>query len=144
MGAITIRSVMQSRHVTARPDTPAAELTGLIGSAPYSEIFVTDSDARLIGLITPAELAGSDLTAPIPPTAGAIARACPMPVGAGDHVADVIERMQADEEPHLPVVDDQVSRKLLGIVREAGLLRAVNRVLLDAQHEEIGESPKRI
>ncbi len=134
MGAISIDAVMLTRIVTAPHDAPAGGLGDLVATAPNAELFIISDVGGLVGIVGPSELAKAAVT----DMAGDIARRCPFLVARTDHIADVIELMQAEEETRLPVVDTREEQKLLGYVREADLLRAVNRVLLDAQRETAG------
>lgn len=134
MGAISIDAVMRTRIVTAVRDTHVGDLGDLVTTAPNSELFIVTDKGVLVGIVGPSELAGAAETA----TAGDIARPCTSLVARNDHVAEVIDIMQTEEESRLPVVDSRETLRLLGYVREADLLRAVNRVLLDAQREDAG------
>ena len=126
---------MQARIVSAPGDMAVGDLSELIASAPNSEVFIVDENQALIGMATMSELpqgpAGKQGL-----TAADIARPCSTVVVVDDHVAEVVEEMQAEEETRLPVVANRKSRQLLGLVREADLLRAINRVLLDDHRDE--------
>jgi CIC family chloride channel protein len=137
MGGINVDAVMHTRIVTAGPDTPMDQLPQLVATAPHSELFVVDSDGRLIGTITAVECVDIDIGT-AKKTAGILARRCSHVVERGDEIAAVVEIMQAEEESRLPVVESRETMKLVGYVREADILRAVNRLLLDAQREDAG------
>ena len=137
LGDLNIEAVMQTRIVTVAGDTPAGKLNHVLSTAPNFELFVVDEEGGLVGVITMRELMNEEgavagVTQGVGPTAADIARPYETVVSLHDNVGQALEVMRADEDTRLPVVSDRHSYKLLGYVREADILRAVNRRLMDA------------
>jgi CIC family chloride channel protein len=94
-------------------------------SAPGGRAPVTDGDGRLIGILMPVDLAVALAQGVGRVTAeGLVRRDIPL-LEAGDEARAALALMAERDLPWLPVVDARQSRRLVGIVHERDIHRAI-------------------
>lgn len=160
-----VADAMDRRFERLRADLSLSTVQNAMRTAHYSDFVVVDEEGRLVGRLTfpelqqalleaeeerpPAEAAGGGDAAgadppspppePRPRTAADIARRRVGFLAADETLADALDLLQATGEPWLPVVEDRDSLRVIGIIRQADVLLAYNRALLQARAEERGE-----
>ncbi|WP_417813335.1 chloride channel protein [Thalassospira alkalitolerans] len=115
-------------------------------NAPYSELFVVDEDGRLHGTITLADLrhAAFDREPGDEITAGHVARSKPPVLLRTDSIEKAVRLMEQTGEEHLPVIDDDERRLMVGFVHEKDAMMAYNNALLELQSEDHGGAPPKL
>ncbi len=148
-----VDEVMDRRFERLRADLSLATVQNAMRTAHYSDFIVVDEEGRLVGRLTFPELqealheadeaaaeAGEDPQVEEKTrTAADIARRRIGYVALHEDLAHALNMLQTSGEPWLPVVDDRDSRKVVGVIRQADVLLAYNRALLQARAEERGE-----
>ncbi|RCK19448.1 chloride channel protein [Thalassospira lucentensis] len=115
-------------------------------NAPYSELFVVDENGKLHGTITLTDLrhAAFDLNLGDEVTAGQVARSKPPVLYRTDSIEKAVRLMEETGEEHLPVLDDDQERQMIGFVHEKDAMMAYNNALLELQSEERGDAPPKL
>ena len=105
-------------------------------------IFVVDEQQRLYGSIAFEDLADAafepDRDAPV--TARDLVHRTPAALVPQDNLETALRLCEANREEHVPVVNNNTDRKVIGEVRHSDLVMAYNRALLEARAEERGDS----
>ncbi len=116
------------------------DLRRLLQSRPHANFVVVDEDRHLVGVIGFSEIneMALDPEFKTPVRAGEMARPVAVVLKAGDSLEEALRQLEASGEEFLPVIDDEQSRKVVGILRQADVLLAYNHALLEAQAEESG------
>jgi CIC family chloride channel protein len=141
VGSITARDVMSLTYETIAPETPIAAVRLRLQNAPWGELFVTDPDGILCGVIAFSDMqeAAFDTRHDAEWTASTVARSRPTVLAAGDDLDSALRAHGASGEVNLPVVDNRENRRLIGIAREPEVALAYQRALNQARAEEHGE-----
>jgi len=115
-------------------------------NAPYSELFVIDGDGKLHGTITLTDLrhAAFDLNLGDEVTAGEVARSKPPVLYRTDSIEQAVRLMEQTGEEHLPVLNSQEERQMIGFVHEKDAMMAYNNALLELHSEERGDAPPKL
>ena len=115
-------------------------------NAPYSELFVVDENGKLHGTITLTDLrhAAFDLNLGDEVTAGQVARSKPPVLYRTDSIEKAVRLMEETGEEHLPVLDNDQERQMIGFVHEKDAMMAYNNALLELQSEERGDAPPKL
>jgi CIC family chloride channel protein len=115
-------------------------------NAPYSELFVIDDQGKLHGTITLTDLrhAAFDPTMGDEITAGELARSKPPAVYRTDSIEKAIKLMEQTGEEHLPVLNSEEERQVIGFIHEKDAMMACNNALLELQSEERGDAPPKL
>lgn len=151
--------VMSSPVVTVHPDTTVKSAAELLAGHGFTALPVVDTEDRLVGILTEADLA-RDRFAPDPrarlwrsakraaePQSGTVAELMTSPVVAVPRSTDVAElaaTMMADRIRSIPIVD---GARVVGIVTRRDLLRTLTRNDADIETEvrqvlaDYGEHP---
>ena len=138
--AITVRSLMSDSFRTVDADTPVGEIRELLRSAPDYDLYVTDDAGRLTGVV-PFDRLRALLFDPSPDLD---ARASSLAVEAldvlapGDTLDLALDMLETGQARHLPVVEDRLARRLIGVVFRTDALHAYNRALLRERALEHG------
>ncbi|MEQ9639559.1 MAG: chloride channel protein [Alphaproteobacteria bacterium] len=138
--AVLVRDVMDRRFHIVREDAPLRDLKRLLPSAPATGFLLVDEDEGLTGMLSFADIRAVAFEADVDEQMNAkeIAHAAPAFLTAGDSLERALQAMETSGENHLPVVDDDKTRRVVGIVHQVDALRAYNRALLQLQAEEHG------
>ncbi len=141
LGAIKARDVMNLTYETVAPETPIATVRLRLQNAPWGELFVTDPDGLLRGVITFSDMheAAFDTSHDAEWTARDVARLRPTVLAAADDLDAALRAHGASGEVNLPVVDSRETLHLIGVAREPEVALAYQRALDQARAEEHGE-----
>jgi CIC family chloride channel protein len=105
-------------------------------------IFVVDEQQRLYGSIAFEDLADAafepDRADPV--TARDLVHRTPVALVPQDNLETALRLCEANREEHIPVVNNNTDRKVIGEIRHSDLVLAYNHALLDARAAERGES----
>ena len=120
--------------------TPAVNSAVNFWAASIGFLLVDDEE-RLTGILSFGDLRQVAFEADVDELINAsdIAHAAPAFLTADDSLERALRAMESSGENHLPVVDDDKRRRVVGIVHQVDALRAYNRALLQLQAEEHGE-----
>ena len=142
LSQVKIADVMKQDHRSVPPDAGPDQIRDSLAAARYGEVFVVEpGTAKLVGIITLVDLAQTrDLAGK---TAADIARRKPPTRNGTDDIRKAIALMDRAGDSHLPVIDSDENRALIGFVHEHDVLLAYHRALLQARAEERGESDAR-
>ncbi len=141
LSAIKARDVMNLTYETVAPETPIATVRLRLQNAPWGELFVTDPDGLLRGVITFSDMheAAFDTSHDAEWTARDVARSRPTVLAATDDLDAALRAHGASGEVNLPVVDNRENLRLIGVAREPEVALAYHRALDQARAEEHGE-----
>ncbi|WPZ36144.1 chloride channel protein [Thalassobaculum sp. OXR-137] len=139
---LKVHDLMQQDHVSVNKDAGLDSLRNRLRLAPMNELFVVDSEEKLVGTITLADLGevAFDLSHDREYTAIDLARKHPPFLEIGDDVEKAIRRFSEAEEGLLAVVDSAERMRLIGCLHERDVMRAYNQALITQQAEEHGET----
>ena len=139
--ALTIEGLMDRKYDTVAPDTRLPVVRQRLLEAKYGELFVVDSDGKLVGTIIFSDLRDTavDTSHDAEWAASDVARKHPAVLRAADDLATAVELFGASGEIHLPVVDERDSAKLIGVAHEHEVVLAYHRALQRLRDEERGE-----
>ncbi|MFV1852237.1 MAG: chloride channel protein [Thalassospira sp.] len=115
-------------------------------NAPYSELFVIDEQGKLHGTITLTDLrhAAFDPNLGAEVTAGEVARSKPPVLYRTDSIEKAVRLMEQTGEEHLPVLNSEEERQMIGFVHEKDAMMAYNNALLELHSEERGDAPPKL
>jgi CIC family chloride channel protein len=141
LSEIKARDVMSLTYDTVALETPLATVRRRLQKAPWGELFVTDPDGCLSGVIAFSDLqeAAFDTSHDGEWTARNVARLRPTVLAADDDLDTALRAHGASGEVNLPVVDSRETRHLIGVAREPEVALAYQRALNQARAEEHGE-----
>ncbi len=140
--AVPISSIMSDAFATVTTDTAGDAICDLAGSGGKEDLFVTDEEGRLKGMLPHATLR-SLLFDPAADRDATAAELCDdhieslTPKDTLNHALDLFE---TTDHRLLPVVDGRAAGKLIGVVQREAALRAYTRALLRQRAWEHGES----
>ncbi len=139
---IAVGDLMTDRFRTVDERTLAGEIRQVLRTAPDYDLYVTDPDGRLTGVVTFDRL--RTLLFEAEPdsgtTAGELATAdleYLVPTDTLDRALDILETTPAR---HLPVVADRADPHLIGVLHRQNALVAYNKALLRHRAEERGQT----
>ena len=134
----SVASVMASRYAALAPDDDLPAIRAALIGNPEGNFVVLEEDGTLAGVLTMEDLKPWLLGEPSeeePPSARDLAHAPPRAVVPGDNLATALEAMRQSDDTFLPVLKDDESGTLVGILTQSALLMAHNRALADAADE---------
>lgn len=133
-----VGSVMSERFEMLGRDATLGDIRQLIRTLPHANLVVVDDEQRLLGILSFAEIQEMALEIETNPRlrAGDIARHMPVVLRIGDTLEEALEIIETCGESYIPVIDDDRSQKVVGVVRDRDVLLAYNRAVLDAHAEE--------
>jgi len=136
--ASRVCDVMEEGAERVRPEVPLSQLRVFLQNSKQGELFVINTDDRLIGTITLADLSETafDPAMDLLINADDVVRRRPPVLQCNDHLEDALKKMRDSGENLIAVVDDLDSRKFLGAVEEKHVMAAYNRALLQSRDEE--------
>lgn len=141
-----VADIMKHEYDTVSLDEGLPSIREKLINAPYSELFVADADGRLHGTITLADLrhAAFDSALGDEVTAAQVARSQPPVLLRTDSLESAIRLMEQTGEEHLPVLNNEEERLMVGFVHEKDAMMAYNNALLELQSEERGDAPPKL
>ncbi|WP_413204083.1 chloride channel protein [Rhodospirillum sp. A1_3_36] len=113
-------------------EAPWETLAQALRLSPVSRVFILDGEGRPTGVVTATTFEGrwGEARGEGEGTAQEVASPDPQVVTLRDSLSQALAVLEEDEADCLILVDDRDSRRVLGILREADLLRAQNRALM--------------
>jgi CIC family chloride channel protein len=141
-----VADIMKAEYQTVPLGDGMPSIREKLINAPYSELFVIDDDGRLHGTITLADLrhAAFDPEMGEEVTAGQVARSKPPVLLRTDSIEKAVRLMEQTGEEHLPVINNEEERLMVGFVHEKDAMMAYNNALLELQSEERGDAPPKL
>ncbi len=135
---LTVRDVLAKDFDKIPERTSIAEIKAMFGRLPHGTFVVVDGDDKLVGTISFADLKhiGFDSNLDSLINARDVAHTQAPAPWPDDTLEEVLAVMDVSGEEHLAVVASASDRSVLGVVHHGDVLRAYNRVLLQAQAEE--------
>lgn len=134
-----IGEVMSSDYRSIEPTADMDDVRLRLPLAPHSLLVLQDAERRFKGMITPhslQELEDSDKAA------AEAADAAEQPsrlVYRDDPLQKALTAFDVTSEEYLPVLDNEASKAVVGLLLHRDALAAYNRVLLEERAEERGE-----
>jgi CIC family chloride channel protein len=132
-----IREVMEEGYFTIEPNADLNSIEKSLLAHPEADLYVTDTEQKLIGVITLAS-AWDALKTENHQTAADLAS---MPEHILTEETDLNRGFEIIEEfvgVSIPVVENTDSMKLTGIIHEANVIQAYNEAVKTARGEELG------
>jgi chloride channel protein, CIC family len=143
MRSIPLEDVLMDDGLTVTPATSLRELRDRLQATTFGELFMVDDNGRLVGTITLADLsevafdpAVNDLI-----NAGDVARLHPPFLTASGNLDTALQLMGETGEEHIAVVDTNFTMIYQGCIHQRDVMAAYSRALVNARHEEHGETP---
>jgi CBS domain-containing protein len=146
----TVKDVMTTRVIAARPDAPYKELAALLRDQRISAFPVVDDEHKVIGIVSETDLLAKEAFAgTLPRTAGSLRQRLQtrvnaltagdlmttpaVTIGPDQLVAQAARLMYTTRVKRLPVVDE--AGKLIGIVARSDVLSVYGRSDAEIKHE---------
>jgi chloride channel protein, CIC family len=120
---IKVGAMMRRDPAVIAAGQPVAELLQRFPPGSTKQVFVVDGNARLCGVVDPAEAARPDGGADDNQTVGDLVKSPLAYLLAGDDLRTALTRFSRTAQESLPVVDDAEERRVIGYVSEAYALR---------------------
>jgi CIC family chloride channel protein len=138
---IKARDLITKDFETVAPETPIATVRERLQRAPRGELFMTDADGHLSGVITFSDLhdAAFDTSLDATLVADDLARKHPTVLLADDDLESALGAYGASGEINLPVVEDRETMRLVGVAPQHEALLAYQRALDQPRAEARGE-----
>ena len=138
---IKARDLITKNFETVAPETPIATVRERLQRAPWGELFVTDADGHLSGVITFSDLhdAAFDTSLDATLVADDVARKHPTVLLADDDLESALGAYGASGETNLPVVEDRETMRLVGVAPQHEVMLAYQRALDQPRAEARGE-----
>ncbi|MCH8001635.1 MAG: chloride channel protein [Proteobacteria bacterium] len=138
---IKARDLITKNFETVAPEAPIATVRERLQRAPWGELFVTDADGRLSGVITFSDLhdAAFDTSLDATLVADDVARKHPTVLLADDDLESALGAYGASGETNLPVVEDRETMRLVGVAPQHEVMLAYQRALDQPRAEARGE-----
>ena len=138
---IKARDLITKNFETVAPEDPIATVRERLQRAPWGELFVTDADGHLSGVITFSDLhdAAFDTSLDATLVADDVARKHPTVLLADDDLERALGAYGASGETNLPVVEDRETMRLVGVAPQHEVMLAYQRALDQPRAEARGE-----
>ncbi|MCH6587471.1 MAG: chloride channel protein [Proteobacteria bacterium] len=138
---IKARDLITKNFETVAPEAPIATVRERLQRAPWGELFVTDADGHLSGVITFSDLhdAAFDTSLDATLVADDVARKHPTVLLADDDLESALGAYGASGETNLPVVEDREAMRLVGVAPQHEVMLAYQRALDQPRAEARGE-----
>ncbi len=141
LAQVKVRSLLDRAYAAVTPEASLDAVKRELARAPYGELLVVDGEGGLHGVITFSDIAAVAFDgkphAELP--AAKLARD-PALLTADEDLQTAVRVFTASGEPHIAVVDNRETRRLLGFVHEHEVMAAYQRALARARAEERGEA----
>jgi CIC family chloride channel protein len=138
MQGVTVGEVMTTKPDTVTPDMSLVALAAEFGRTHHHGFPVVDAAGELVGVVTIQDLeralhaGGAEIK-----TVGDIATTRELLVAYPDEpMWKALRRMGTRDVGRLPVVPEEGSRQLLGVVRRTDIVRAYNSAIIDRAHHQ--------
>jgi len=132
---IGVNAIIDRVFATVPPEAGLAEVRRKLMDAPHGELFVVDGDGALVGTITFHELreAAFEVEPDADTRADGLMRADPPHLAVAESLDRALAILEERDEPHIPVVEDRASMRLVGLVHERDVVLELKRALVRAQ-----------
>ena len=136
--SIKVGDVMRRTSELVTPDVPLPELRLMLQQSETGEVFVITEDGRLMGTLTLADLSECAFDPGVDTLVNAAdaARRSPPVLTMHDDLSRALKVMKDSGEGYLAVVEDRDGMVFAGAVREADVMDAYNRSLVEVRREE--------
>ncbi len=124
---------------TCKPNTTRADVRSTLLSNDMDEIFVVDGNGGFVGVVSGSDLAVQQDT----DTTDTVADLIHIPksmVMADETIENAVRSLLAAKADRLPVIENEETRKLIGLIAARDLLRSVNLALHEALADEEEDS----
>ena len=135
-----VSDIMTGEFECIGEDALIGDIRELLQSSPYGDLFVTGADGELVGNIAFSDVRSVAFESGLDWLVNArdIMRPHPAVLLAGTDLEGALKTMDRSGEDCLPVVEDDGSMRVIGIVHHKAAVVAYNRALLQARAEEHG------
>jgi CIC family chloride channel protein len=139
---IAIGTLMSDRFRCVDADTLVGEIRELLRTAPDYDLYVTAADGTLEGVVTFDRLRALlfDPAPDLSARAGALARTDIDMLVPTDTLDRALDLLETNDVRHLPVVEDRVSCRMVGVLHRRAVLEAYNRALMRQSAVERGDA----
>ena len=135
---LTVSDVLSKNFDQIPEHTSIAEIKSIFALLPQRNLVVVDDNKKLIGTLSFADFKHIGFDSGLDNLINArdiVHTQIPMPL-LSDSLEKVTADMDVSGEELLAVIDTEQDKRVLGIVHQSDVLRAQNRVLLEAHAEE--------
>jgi CIC family chloride channel protein len=138
MRTLTVKGIMDERYDTIAREATIDDVRRRLQEAEWGKLFVVDDEANLLGTITFADLsdAAFDTSLDSALVADDVTRHTPPTLTLDDDLETAFRVISACGDVHIPVVRDEETRRLVGVIHEYEVMRAYHNALLQANGEE--------
>ncbi|MBH63776.1 MAG: chloride channel protein [Alphaproteobacteria bacterium] len=137
---VRARHIMGDDFRTIAENSSISHIRHLLRTAPHDHFFVTDADGHYVGKISFSDIRDVAFDMDVDTLINARDAARKVTVIEGnDNLERALWIMDAAGENHLPVVDNDRNRVVIGILHHNRALREYNKALLSAHAEEHDE-----
>ncbi|MCE5273143.1 CBS domain-containing protein, partial [bacterium] len=132
MTRITVDQVYDRKPDTVTEQMSLNQILGLLQSSRYSDLPVTDSQGRFLGMISFQDLRTILLESGLADLilARDVLREDVLTVSPGDTLLEALNRFGLHDLDHLPVVDPSDRSRLLGLLTRSDVMARYNKELL--------------
>jgi CIC family chloride channel protein len=137
-----VRDLMTEDFQLIKQDTRLRGIRNRLQTAPHGDFFVVDEEDRLIGTLSFADVRPVAFEPGVEDLIIAydLARLHSLVLEADSNLEEALRTLGESSATRVPVVEDLKSRRVVGVARYRDLLRAHNRILMQARAEERGEA----
>jgi CIC family chloride channel protein len=137
-----VRDLMTEDFQLIKQDTRLRGIRNRLQTAPHGDFFVVDEEDRLIGTLSFADVRPVAFEPGVEDLIIAydLARLHSLMLEADSNLEEALRTLGESSATRVPVVEDLKSRRVVGVARYRDLLRAHNRILMQARAEERGEA----
>jgi len=141
LAASRTRDLMSDDFHTVEEHTTIDKVRATLLEAPEDHIFVVDADARLIGSLSFTDIKDVAFESGLDHLINARDAARPNPawIGANDDLEHALAMMDTSGLAYVPVIDDEATMRVIGILHHRRLLAEYNKALIEEHAEEHGE-----
>ncbi len=136
---VTVEQAMTREFPTVSASMPVAELANLLHQSGHHGYPVMDEEGGLMGIVTITDVERAAARGQYDKTVGDICTRDLIVCYPDESVSDALRRASPLELGHLPVVDRQQPRKLLGVLRRSDIVGAYARAVATRPAVSAGE-----
>ncbi len=132
---VKVNEIMKQDYATVGMKTNIERIRELIINLRYNNLFVLDDDFKIMGIITINELRESYQkdTETSELNAGTICRRQSFHLSPTDTLEQAIYLFKQSGEERIAVLSDDEAAEIIGVISQQNLLRAYNKVLIEAE-----------
>lgn len=135
--ATGVRDVLDRDFVTVNRADPLNKVRDLLLAQYGGKLLVSDEAGALVGEITSSEITADTFDPGLDTLIRAedICRQNPVAIVATESLEVALQLMERTGEEHIPVIDDEDSRIIVGMLHHREVLRQYNKALVEAEAE---------